>query len=302
LQSLFATPNVELLRQPMRAMVSRFDSEYPSISNLSPLISAGPDRVVNEPLSDETAYGNGGPVGEDGFTALKETLANTEIPRRLKPFDLNYRAYAGEYPARLRSVKDRLREARLASLTAVSANQYIAIVDGFFRARIDRLGAAAWQISNRGKLQTVRFDAAEQREVDMTSSVGVIGQKKTGTSLYVALDEAVEPVVVVLGQAVHDDSAATNFALLESRWLVRDVVKKQCATSFSAHGYGEGSFTWATAPGLYSIKVEQAGQEIWQQTARADATGHLSFVVPVSATAPVSVRMNCITSSAESGH
>jgi len=301
LQSLFATPNVELLRQPMRAMVSRFDSEYPSISNLSPLISAGPDRVVNEPLSDETAYDCGGPLGEDGFAALTETLVNTESPRRLKPFNLNYRAYAGEYPARLRSVKDQLRKAKLGSLAAVSANQYIAIVDGFFRARIDRLGIAAWQISNRGKLQTVRFDLAEQRDVDMTASLGVIGQKQIGTSLYVALDEAVEPVVIVLSQ-VAQAATASSFALLESRWLVRNVVKKECALSFEAHGYGDGSFTWATASGPYVIKVEQAGQEIWRQTAEADATGHLSFVLPVDATAPVWVMISCNPSRAESGH
>jgi hypothetical protein len=302
LQSLFATPNVEPLRQPMRAMVSRFDSEYPSISNLSPLISAGPDRIVNEPLSDETAYSNGGQVGEDGFTALTESLANTESPRRLKPFNLNYRAYAGEYPARLRSVKDRLREARLAPVTAVSANQYIAIVDGFFRARIDRLGSAAWQISNRGKLQTVRFDYTENREADMQSSVGVIGQKQIGTSLYVALDEAVEPAVIVLGQATHGDTAAEHFALLDSRWMIRHVVREECALSFEAQGYGDGSFAWTAAPGAYLIRVEQGGHELWRQAAEADATGRLEFVLPVGATVPVSVTVSCSTPTADWEH
>jgi hypothetical protein len=302
LQSLLATPNVDLLRQPMQAMVSRFDSEYPSISNLSPLISASPDRVVNEPLSDETAYSNDGAPGEDGFPALKETLANTETPLRLKPFDLNYRAYAGEYPARLRSVKDQLRAARRAPLTPVSANDYIAIVDGFFRARIDRVGEAAWQISNRGKLQTVRFDAAEQREVDMHASVGVVGQKQSGTSLYVALDEAVEPAVVVLSHAADSDDAALNFSLLESRWLVRHVVREECALRFEAQGYGDGSFAWTAAPGLYIIKVGQGEREVWRQTVDVDSTRHLNFVVPISATVPISVTMSCFTQTPEPEH
>src|ERR1700736_974160 len=40
LQRLLASPNVELSRRALQATRSRFDSEYPSISNLSPLISA----------------------------------------------------------------------------------------------------------------------------------------------------------------------------------------------------------------------------------------------------------------------
>ena len=142
-----------------------------------------------------------GRVGENAFSALRETVANTESPQRLKPFSLGYHAYAGEYPGLLRSVKDHLRMARLATLTPVSANRYASIVDGFFSARVDRVGIAAWRISNRGELQTVRFDAAEGREVDLQASVGVIGQRRNGTTLYVALDETIEPAVVVLGPA-----------------------------------------------------------------------------------------------------
>jgi len=283
-------------------MVSRFDSEYPSISNLSPLISAGPDRVVNEPLSNEAAYGNGGPVGEDGFAALTESLANTELPRRLKSFNLNYFAYAGEYPARLRSVKDRLREATLAPLTPVSANQYIAIVDGFFRARIDRLDGATWQISNRGKLQTIRYDDSEHREVDIQSSVGVIGQKQVGTSLYVALDEAVEPAVIMLRPANQGDTARHHFALVDSRWMIRHVVSETCALSFETQGYGDGSFTWTAAAGAYLIRAEQQGREIWRHSAEADSEGRLEFVLPVDATAPVSVTVSCSPSTADGAH
>ncbi len=294
LQRLLANPNVDLSRRRLRATLSRFDPEYPSISNLSPLISAGPDHIINESISDETAYNNVGPVEENWFSALNETLTNTDSPRRLKPFSLNYHAYAGEYPALLRSVKDRQRAASLAALTPVSANRYAAIVDGFFSARVDRVGSATWRISNRGKLQTVRFDAAEGREVDFRSSVGVIGQKRNGTTLYVALDETIEPAVVVLGPPTLSRTVSHGLALVESRWLVRHVVKDECALSFEAQGYGDGSFTWSdAASGRYMITVDRAGQEVWRQTAEADAAGRLKFVLPVSAIDPVTIRMNC---------
>ncbi|MBV9532602.1 MAG: hypothetical protein JO283_16455 [Bradyrhizobium sp.] len=295
LQRILANRNVDLLQRGMQVTRSRFDSEYPSISNLSPLISAGPDHFINRPMSDETAYNNQSAVGENGFSALQETVAGTDSPRRLKPFDLDYHVYAGEYPALLRSVKDQLSAASRAAITPVSANRYAAIVDGFFSARIDRIGSATWRISNRGALQTLRFDAAEGREVDFQSSVGVIGQKRNGSKLYVALDEAIEPVVVALGprvasRAVHHG----DLALVESRWLVRHVVKGPCAFRFEAQGYGAGSFTWSTAAlGRYAITVDQADQEIARQTAEADDAGSLKFVLPVSAIDPLTVRINC---------
>jgi hypothetical protein len=287
LQRLLASPNVVLSRRHLRATLSRFDSEYPSISNLAPLINAGPDHLINESMSM-------GPVGENGFSALKETVSNTDSPRRLKPFSLNYHAFAGEYPALLRSVKDRLRAASLTALTPVSANRYAAIVDGFFSARVDRVDSATWLISNRGELQTVRFDAAEGREVDFQASIGVIGQKRNGTTLYVALDETIEPAVVVLGPPALSRKLSRGFVLAESRWLVRRVVKDECALSFETQGYGDGSFTWSdAASGRYMIAVDRAGQEVWRQTAEADGAGILKFVLPVSAIDPVTVRMNC---------
>ncbi len=294
LQRLLASPNVDPSRRRLSSTFSRFDPEYPSISNLSPLISAGPDHLIYEPMSDETAYNNLGLVGENGFSAVRETATRTDSPLRLKPFNLNYHAYAGEYPALLRSVKNRLREASLAALTPVSANRYAGIVDGFFSARVDRVGSATWRISNRGELQTVRFDAADEREVDLQSSVGVIGQNRNGTTLYVALDETIEPAVIVLGPPALSRTVSRGLALVESRWLVRHVVKDECALSFEAQGYGDGSFSWSdAASGRYMITVDRAGQEVWRRTAEADDTGRLKFVVPASAIDPVTIRMTC---------
>ena len=294
LQRLLANFNVDPLRRRLRATLSRFDSEYPSISNLSPLTTADPDHIINQPISDETAYYEVGRVGENAFSALRETVANTESPQRLKPFSLGYHAYAGEYPGLLRSVRYYLRMARLTALTPVSANRYADIVDGFFSARVDRVGVSAWRISNRGDLQTVRFDVADEREVDLQASVGVIGQRRNGTTLYVALDETIEPAVVVLGPHLRSSATSHGLVLVESRWLVRHVVKDGCALRFETQGYGDGSFTWSNAaPGRYMITVDRAGKEVWRQTAEADGAGGLKFVLRAGAIDPVTVRVDC---------
>lgn len=296
LQRALTSPNVELSMRRLQSMRSRFDREYPSISNLFPLSSAGPEHVVYTAMSDETAYVSSSAVGENGFLALKETLTNTDSPRRLKPFNINYHAYAGEYPALLQSVKRRLQEANSAALTPISANRFGAIVDGFLSARIDRLGNATWRISNRGALQTVRFDTANGREVDLQSSIGVIGQKRNGTAIYVALDQAIEPAVVVLGPHALSHTSHEGLALVESRWLIRDVVNDGCALTFEAQGYGDGAFSWSGATfGHYVITAAREGREVLRQTAEADDTARLEFSLPVSAIDPIMVRVSCTT-------
>jgi hypothetical protein len=88
-----------------------------------------------------------------------------------------------------------------------------------------------------------------------------------------------------------------GLTLVESRWLVSHVVKDGCALSFEAEGYGEGSFTWSdAAAGRYMIVVDRAGQEIRRQSAEADGAGNLTFVVPINAINPVTIRINCASS------
>jgi hypothetical protein len=275
-------------------MRSRFDREYPSISNLFPLTGAGPEQVVYTAMSDETAYISTGAIGENGFLTLRETLNNTDSPRRLKPFNINYHAYAGEYPALLETVKRQLQQARSTALAPISANRFAAIVDGFFSTRIDRLGNATWRISNRGALQTVRFDAADGREVDLQSSIGVIGQRRVGRTIYVALDAAIEPAVVVLSQHALSHTSREGLALVESRWLIRDAVNDGCALTFEAQGYGDGAFSWSGAAfSQYVITVDREGREVWRQTAQADDAARLNFSLPVNAIEPVMVRISC---------
>ena len=289
-QSLLAHRNVDLLQRPLQATLSRFDSEYPSISNLAPLTSAGPDPLINRPMSDETAYPSS-VAGENGFSALRETVDNTNVPRRLTPLDLNDHAFSGAYSAEFRSVEDRVAAASLMAVTPVSANRYAAIVDGFLSAQIDRLGGARWRIRNRGALQTVRFDDVDGREVDFASSLGVIGSRRDGPTLYVALDEAIEPAVVALAPSA--PAGPDALALVESRWLLRNVVRDGCNLRFEAQGYGEGSFTWSGASDGRTIVVERAGQEVWRGSAEAEKAGRLRFVIPVSGVDGVTVRIPC---------
>lgn len=294
MQRLLNNPVVDILQRRVRAGLSQFDTEFPSISNLSSLLSADKDPVMIAPFSDDSFYGSTGDKTGYAFSALKETVANTATPRRLKPISLSYHAYAGEFPGSLRAVRERLSEARLAPITPVSANRYFAIVDGFFNTRIDRIGSAAWRIANRGELQTIRFDAAEAREIDFESSSGIIGQKRNGAHLYVSLDPEIETAVVATRPVVPAGAARSRLFLVESRWLIRRVKIDACAVTFEAQGYGDGAFTWSNAAdGRYIITVARGDREIVRQSAEADRAGQLQFVLSVGAIEPVTIKMDC---------
>jgi hypothetical protein len=273
---------------------SRFDARYPSISNLAALVSSGPEPVFYAATGNETSYESGGQFVSIGFHSLRETIEKTESPRRLKGFNLNFHAYAGQHPALLQAVTEHLAAARTAAITPVAASRYAAIADGFFTTLIEKTGDARWQIRNRGALQTVRFEDIDDREVDLEASIGVLGQTRHANALYVALDEAIEPAIVTLRKSVPAASSHEGIALVGSRWLVSGLDRGDCSHSFQAKGYGQGEFFWSGADhARYAITARRDGQELWRQSVTADSAGHLTFVVAAKAVEPVTIQMTC---------
>ncbi len=294
-QRILALPHVDRPgRNSIGTIVSRFDSWFPSISSLSALATPGPAKVFYTATGDETAYAEAGQRALIAFHSLSETLAKTEAPRRLKGFNLNYHVFAGQHAALLQAVREHLVAARTAKLAPVSANAYAEIAAGFFTAAIEQIGSSSWRISNRGMLQTIRFDTAEELEVDFQASVGVIGQTRHGRALYAALDESVESVSLVLRSLHSLGSHHRGMALVDSRWRIRNFIRNECLLSFDAMGYGQGEFTWSGAvPTRYEIAASRQGLELWRDFAIAGVDGRLSFVVPVAAIDPVTIEVSC---------
>jgi len=170
---------------------SRIDADYPSISYLSPIArTVGAERQIYAGDANDYIFITDGGGREHGFLNLDATISATEksaaaqADRRLLP---HVRGRASR-PARERTASPRRRSTSLGD--AIAASHYAAIADGFFSTQITSLGESSWLIQNRGALQTVRFDDAAALAVDLARSVGVLGQRKKGNSLYVALDEA----------------------------------------------------------------------------------------------------------------
>ena len=294
-QRILALPQVERPgRHGVGTILSRFDARYPSISSLVALASNAEKTVFYTLAGDESAYVGQGEWASIGFHSLKQTFDNTESPRRLKGVNLNYHAYAGRHPALLQAVKGHLETARKSPLAPIPTSRYAEIVTGFFSAVIERTGDMTWQIRNRGALQTVRFDAGDAVQADLAASIGVIGQTRHGGALYVAFDESIEPAMVVLQPAGSPVANDHGLALVDSRWLLRNLVQNGCALTAEAQGFGRGEFNWSGAAHTsYEIIISRKGKELWRQVAAAESDGALAFSAPVEAIEPVTMSISC---------
>lgn len=285
---------------------SRLDTEYPSVFYVPPIARpVGAERQIYAVNSNENTYTNNWQGPYWGQLALKETLDNTDAPRRLKAFNLYYHMFSGEKPGSLTALKTFVDLARKSAVIPITASHYAAIADDFFGAEISQVDATSWSVVNRGALQTLRFDAAGDFEVDPWKSKGVLGSRLHQGSLYVALDETVEPATVGLrsrpaAPAPAMDNAETTTrepaSLIESRWHLSRLAGDACSFSFAGEGYGPGDMSWRVAPDRrYEVEVAAAaaGHPVARYEASSDASGALALHLGVDARQGANISVRC---------
>ena len=275
---------------------SRFDAEFPSVFYVPPIArTVGAERQIYAGDSNENTYTNNWHGPYYGQLMLAETLKNTELPRRLKPFNLYYHMYSGEKPGSLAAIKSFVTQASTAPVIPVKASEYAAIADDFFATGIQQVDAASWTIAHRGALQTLRLDDADTIDLDDAKSTGVLGANRHAGSLYVALDPAVEPALI----AIRPKSAAPAFdkgraRMIESRWQLRGMRREDCGFSIDAQGYGNGEMVWLTAPGqAFEVQASRNGLALSTSVIRADTSGRFEAPLVLAAQIPVQLRFAC---------
>jgi hypothetical protein len=272
---------------------SRINADAPSIAYIAPIARpVGSERQIYAPDANDYIYMRDDDGREFGFLYLGKAIEATENPRRLKPVDVYYHMYVGERPAELNVVRHHLDYARHAPLAPIAASHYAAIADGFFSAKILQLDGSTWRISDRGALQTVRFDDADRVAVDFGRSVGVLGQERKAATLYVALDAAVDDSIVALSPV--DNAKQTVPYLISARWTFSDLHRHQCGFTVDAEGYGEGDMIWGgLPPGTYGVQVRRSNKAILQSETTVDSTGILTLALKADAIEPVLVDLLC---------
>jgi hypothetical protein len=191
-------------------------------------------------------------------------------------------------------VRHHLDAARQASLTPIAASHYAAIADGFFSTQMTALGESSWLVQNRGALQTVRFDDAANLAIDFTRSVGVLGQRKKGSTLYVALDEAYDEVIVALGPEVSETADGAAPYLVDGRWTFRDMRRRECGFTVMAKGFGTGQMTWGgLKAGIYHVAVRDSKETVWTDETEVGDDGRLALTADADGMNPLEIDVTC---------
>jgi hypothetical protein len=142
-----------------------------------------------------------------------------------------------------------------------------------------------WQVLNRGALQTVRFDRATLKAVDINNSKGILGQKYQNGSLYVALDSAVKTPVIQLSdrKGLGGYPRSLKPYLIESNWKINDLKFIKNKLTFTARGFGKPDMIWKQpSSGNYIVGVQSEKETIFEDIVEAKKDNLLHLVFPTS--------------------
>lgn len=267
------------------------DAARPSVTGLWPLSAqVGDHRQVHDALGGDAAYTDYWTASLYGFHGFRETLRRTEEPRRLRPFHLSFAARSMIHFETRRAVEGHLELARTAEVVPIRASAHVAAVKGFLSARITAEGPGLWRVRDRGALQTLRVDHARGRALDMAASEGVMGARRKGDSLYVALDPGAEAPLVALTDGDLPSGIVLGSeapALLGSRPIVESWNRGTCGVALELSGFAEGQVMLAAQPGAeYDVEITGVNEDRPRVMA-ANADGILAIAVP---TAPGGLR------------
>jgi polysaccharide biosynthesis protein PelA len=228
---------------------SRYDPIYPSYSYVAPIgLKIGDYRQIYSSNSNENTYTSLWSDKFFGFKYLINTVNNTETPIRVSPFNIYYHSYSAEKKESLQSLIKNFDFALSRSIIPIFTSEYAAIANGYYTTEIVPVGIDAWQINNRGALETIRFDDAVIKMVDFEASKGVIGQKHYQGSLYVSLNPDVKSPIIKLKNmdSITKNPPSALPYLIDSRWSIRDWKMLRNGISLKVQGFGKGvvRFYW----------------------------------------------------------
>lgn len=161
-----------------------------TLNSVAPRTMPWDDELqIFAPNQNENVYTNNwrGPLFGT-FTHVLDTFAMTETPRRLKPINLYYHFYSGDYPASIQALETIYDWLMAQPLHAVAVSHYARIARDARNTTVYSAGAGRWAVVNRGESRTVRLPAQLASLLDLTRSPGVTGWNIAGNQAYVHSD------------------------------------------------------------------------------------------------------------------
>jgi polysaccharide biosynthesis protein PelA len=258
---------------------SRFDADYPSYAWVPPIgVAVGKEYQVYAGNSNENTYTNTWQQMFHAYRYLRQTVQHTEQPIRLKPFNIYYHIYSGQYQASINALRQMLDDAKAQPLTRITASTYAALADGFRPLTIIPVAPNHWRFEQRGTLNTIRFDdALATLTIDWSRSKGVIGYRYYQNSLYVALEPSARLVEIAL-----NNRKTSKPNLRSSRWPLQNVEWQAGGRlAFKAQGYGDAEMVWQDLSPNTPYQLQHKGRRLFEEV--SDAQGTLTVRFPFDA-------------------
>ena len=161
-----------------------------TVSAVAPRAMPWADELqIYAPNQNENVYTNNwrGPLFGT-FIQVLETFALTEKPRRLKPVNIYFHFYSGDYAASLRALETVYDWVIAQPLHAVAVSHYARIAGDARATTVYATGTDRWLIVNRGDSRTLRLPAEWAARIDLTRSRGITGWKVEGEQAFVHTD------------------------------------------------------------------------------------------------------------------
>lgn len=179
---------------------SRMDQKFKSVSHLSSLYRRPEGRLqVYSGAPNENIYTDLWSPPYSGFDQVIETFENTESPRRLKPVNVYYHFYSGEFRSSLQSLTKVYDWVLKQDLHPVRASFYPKMVENFLNLKLEEISKTTFRVSNARSIKTLRFES-EELFPDYEKSKNVLGHQRLNSSLYVFLGPQSEALIELKAQ------------------------------------------------------------------------------------------------------
>lgn len=251
----------------------RLDRRHPSVAYLFPLgRRLGRYLQIYAPSYNENEYTDLWSDRFYGYREVIETFENTEAPRRLKPVSVYVHFYSAEKYAALTALKRVYAWVMAQPLIPVQTTRWVRSARDFYEMRIQRSGDDRFRLLGGSAMRTVRFDG-ESRTPDLEASRGVLGWRRSGTSLFVSLDESADREIVLTRRA------PGGLRLERANFEIEDWSAAGGGVRFTMDGWWTPEFALA---GLKPGRTYRITGPDFESDAAAGSDGTLTVAIPRS--------------------
>jgi polysaccharide biosynthesis protein PelA len=265
----------ELGLENMNGGETLISARYPSISSVSPRsIAWGGEVQVYAANQNENIFNDNwqGPY-YGGYIHTIETFKRTETPRRLKPMNIYYHLFCGDYPDATKVLRQVYEYALSQPAHALTAVQYAELVRDSRETTIIQKSDRHWILMNRGYLRTFRM-AARGMVPDLVACQGVTGFNEGADVLYIHTDGSPKVDLVLSSKPPRHPYLISSTSEIRFQQLSTNQVE------FTATDLRAITVALGGLPENFRLNVT-VNQE--SRTPRSDAEGRLTLALPPDA-------------------